>query len=119
MTMQRDLAKFAFGGAARRWIAMLCVSLFVYSGYAHSACGLQPCASEQAIQASTDIAHDTSDTPATPSLDGSHCHGCAAVAVPMVAQALVIGAIVTKPAMTATDELLASDRQFDPPPPKT
>ena len=118
MTMQRHLAKLVSGGTARRWIAMLCVSLFVYSGYAHSTCGLQPCTPTHAALVSSDVSGDTSHDPATPALDGTHCHGCAAVSVPLVAQALHIAAVVAKPAMIATDELLASDRQFDPPPPK-
>ena len=89
-----------------------------YSGFAHSACCLQTSASTHAVQTSNDASGDTSDNPAVPALDGTHCHGCTAVAVPLVTQTLSIAAVVSKPAMTATDELSASDRQFDPPPPK-
>lgn len=112
------MAKFVFRGTARRWIAMLCMSLFVYSGYAHSACCLQSSAPTHAVQISNDVSSDTSDSPTVPALDGAHCHGCTAAAVPLVTQTLSIAAVVAKPAMAATDELLASDRQFDPPPPK-
>lgn len=117
MNMQRHMAKFVLGGTARRWIAMLCVSLFVYSGYAYSACCLQPSAPAHDVQVSNDSG-DTSDNPAVPAVDGVHCHGCAAAAVPLATQALSVATVVEKPAMAATDELLASDRQFDPPPPK-
>lgn len=97
---------------------MLCVSLFVYSGYAHAGCDLQPTAHSHAIQISSDALGDTSDSPAVPALDGTHCHGCTAAAVPLATQALSIALVIAKPAMAATDELLATDRQFDPPPPK-
>jgi hypothetical protein len=112
------MAKLVLGGAARRWIAMLCVSLFVYSGYAHSACCLQTSAHTHAVQISSDAPGGTSDSPAIPALDGTHCHVCAAAALPLATQALSIAAVVEKPAMAPTDELSASDRQFDPPPPK-
>jgi hypothetical protein len=118
MNMQRHLAKFVFGGTARRWIAMLCVSLFVYSGYVHAACDAQSSAHTQAVQISSDASGDTSDSPAVPALDGTHCHVCAAAALPLASQSLSIAAVAEKPAMAPTDELSASDRQFDPPPPK-
>jgi hypothetical protein len=97
---------------------MLCVSLFVFSGYAHAGCDAQPSVNTHATQIFADVAGDTSDSPAVPALDGAHCHGYTAAAVPLATQTLSIAGVVAKPAMAATDELLASDRQFDPPPPK-
>lgn len=97
---------------------MLCVSLFVYAGYAHSACCLQAGANIQATEIAADHSGDRSDAPTSLAFDGVHCHGCAAAAVPVMAETLDILAVVTKPEMAPVDELVASDRQFEPPPPK-
>lgn len=107
-----------FGAALRRWIAVLCVSWLVFSGYAHSACFVPSGTPTYLVQVSNDVSGETPDSPATAALDGVHCHGCTMAAMPMDAQPLSIVDVVSKPVAAVTVELWATDRQFDPPPPK-
>lgn len=118
MSISRHMVETVFGGALRRWIAVLCVSLFVFSGYAHSACFVEAAAPAHVVQITNDLSGDTSDDPTTSSADGAHCHGCTVAAMPMDSQALSFSALVWKPVAALTEELSATDRQFEPPPPK-
>jgi hypothetical protein len=119
MNMQQHLSGFVFGGAVRRWIAAVCVCLFVIGGYAHSTCFVQTGAAVQSVEVSGDLHGGTSDNPAAPTFDGEqHCHGCTAAAMPIAGRALTRAGVVAKPLLAATNELSASDLQFDPPPPK-
>lgn len=97
---------------------MLCVSLFIFTGFLHSIDSLQLGGSVQATELAFSDFGDQSDTPESPSLDGSHCHGCAAAVISVATQSFPTAIVSNKPDMAGVDELLAIDRQFEPPPPK-
>ncbi len=97
---------------------MLCVSLFIFTGFLHSVDSVQLGGNVQATELAFSDFGDRSDAPEVPSVDGSHCHGCAAAVISVSAQCLAVAVLPAKLDMARVDELLAIDRQFEPPPPK-
>ncbi len=106
------------GGALRRWISVLCVSLFVFTAYAHAGCLVQPIALDQTVQNLSDLSGGAADDTALPGQAAAHCHGCTVAAVPIAPQSLAVSDNVAKPIASLSGELSAFDRPFDTPPPK-
>lgn len=106
------------GSALRRWISVLCVSLFVFTAYAHAGYFVQPVALDQTVQNMSDLTGGSQDDTALPDQTASHCHGCTIATVPIAPQSRAALANVAAPIAALSGELSAFDRQFDTPPPK-
>jgi hypothetical protein len=104
----------------RRWMTVLCVSVFVLSGIAHSIyCTDGPVgAASSHVSALADS--DASDAPGAVELpDGTHCHGCATASLPLIEQSNHPLSATSSLPPPQHDALTAIQLQFDPPPPKT
>ena len=103
----------------RRWMTVVCVSVFVLSGVVHSICCVDgPVAAATQMSALADS--DTSDSPGALELpDGTHCHGCASASLPLVELAISPSHAAGALTPPQHDALTANQLQFEPPPPKT
>jgi hypothetical protein len=97
---------------------MLCVSLFIFTGFVHSIDAQQTSGGVSSTELAVNDLGDRSDTPENPTLHDAHCHSCASAMISVVAHGSPIAIVLTKPDMDLADKLLASDRQYDTPPPK-
>lgn len=103
----------------RRWLAVLCVSLFVFSGFLHTIQHVEAAANSAVAEMSVSGTDDGDAGPDKPAASAEHCCGCAPAAMPL--------ALHTQgPCMTSTGvepmpvALLAEHpARHDPPPPRT
>lgn len=101
----------------RRWIAILCVSLFVFTGLAHSTC--VHFTADNAKLTSTGGADTGDSDDNTPMVGAGHCFACAAASLAVAEPALMLAGAAA-PLIWAQPPVLRSNHQlFDTPPPKS
>jgi hypothetical protein len=120
MLMGRQSDKPAcFGRTAfGRRLSMLIVAIFLISNVAHAfACDTSRLASAQtAISA---IADTNSEIPSKVEVDAIHCHGCAAVHLPVIENAARNDSSASETLGTPQSGLVVAQRPSDPPPPRS
>jgi hypothetical protein len=101
----------------RRWIAILCVSLFVFTGIAHSTSIHFTVEPTKVVSVDGADAGDNSDDPSH--AGAAHCHACAVVSLAN-AEPVLVHSSAAGPLIWANHPALRSNhRLFDTPPPKS
>ena len=104
----------------RRWLAVLCVSVFVFSGFLHTIQHVEAAASTAVAEISAGGPDDGSTVPEKPAAKaGEHCCGCATAAVPVMLHQAGPCFVVTEAGSKAASPLTDHASPYDPPPPKT
>lgn len=106
------------GADFRRWIAVFCVTLFVFSGVVHSMQHFDAVATNAVTEVAADSSGDGSDTPAKAATGLEHCHGCATTSLPVIEGPALPRSSTLKVPLPLAFALSGIERHFDPPPPK-
>jgi hypothetical protein len=104
----------------RYWIAIVCLSLTIFSGIVHASCMHIPTSSTSQISALQ--APDTANNDGCPVTlgGGTHCgYCCGGAAVEANFQMLSVGSSIFTVASETMTELPSISTRFDTPPPKT
>ena len=102
----------------RAWLAMLCVSLFVLSGFVHAIQHVDTIVvTTVELSAHAADAGDP-DSPEKPGVTAEHCCGCASVAYLPVIDANLPGTVRSGVTPPPSHQLAGHTTAHEPPPPK-
>jgi len=122
MTLGTATGRPATASAAfRAWLAMLCVSLFVISGFVHAVQHVETIASANAMMELDAPAADNNDqdSPEKPGVTAEHCCGCASFAYLPVIDADLPDTIRDGVTPPPVHQLAGHTISYEPPPPKS
>lgn len=112
------LAKFSVA-EFRRWVAVLCVTVFVFSIVTHKAHDDDTPFNASPSHVANVLSSHAPDAPtADIKADVTHCHACVSAYLPIGYDVGRTMAPVAKPVLFAPDPLFASSARPDFPPPK-
>ena len=103
----------------RRWVAVICVSLFMFSGIAHSMQHFDAVAPNVVTVAAADSSGDASDATKKAATGLEHCHGCSATSLPAIDGPAIPRSSALEIPLPLAVALSGIHRPFDPPPPKS
>jgi hypothetical protein len=107
-------------GTTRRWLAVFSAAMFLFTGVVHAAACTEASAKTAISDTAFSPTEDDADMSKQSALDcDNHCHGCAAVSVP-VASAQAFPVAKASRVLPAVDYRFDADqRPSDPPPPRS
>lgn len=102
----------------RAWLAMLCVSLFVLSGFVHAIQHVETIVVATVELSAQGADADDPDSPEKPGVTTEHCCGCASVAYLPVVNAEMPSTVRCGVTPPPTLQLAGHTTAYEPPPPK-
>ena len=103
----------------RRWVTVLGISLFVFSGIVHSMMHFDSLTTSAVMEVVVDSSGDAPGGPAKVVTGLEHCHGCATTPLPEIVGPAILHSSALRIPLPLALALSGIQRLFEPPPPKS